>query len=210
MKKIGIIIAFLIVISLLLVPLAACEGPRGPQGDVGPTGAQGPQGDVGPPGPRGQAGGEQGPAGPPGPAGPQGPQGPQGPKGDTGPAGAMGMIGPKGPAGPNATIVALDGSGNVKAKYQSFLWVIGSNFNPGDYVNLTVCTDDFPLTVAVGEIVVNECGAFIWYMLDVQVPETLLEVVSLKAWVDVDKDGFDADDVLWACWPLYVIEIPMP
>src|SRR3984893_5928396 len=52
------------VISLLVLPLAACgkptEGPRGDAGPPGPVGAQGEQGPAGP----------QGPPGPPGPAGP--------------------------------------------------------------------------------------------------------------------------------------------
>jgi hypothetical protein len=58
-------------LPLVLVLLAACEGP------VGPAGPKGDRGDTGP----------QGPTGPMGPTGPQGPQGPQGPEGPQGPAG---------------------------------------------------------------------------------------------------------------------------
>ena len=73
----------LIPLSLLLVVfLAACEGPVGPQG---PAGAQGPQGLAGPEG-------GQGPQGPSGPEGPQGPQGPAGPEGPQGPQGPHGVL----------------------------------------------------------------------------------------------------------------------
>ena len=81
--KVGRVIAFVILISLLLVSLAACQGPAGPQGPPGSPGAQGP---AGPQGPRGSRG-------------PAGPVGLQGPEGDVGPRG------PAGPAGPNPQIV---------------------------------------------------------------------------------------------------------
>ena len=68
MKKAGKIIAFLIIIALIVVPLAACagqQGPAGPQGPQGPPGPQGEQGPRGAPGEEGQPGipGEQGPPG---------------------------------------------------------------------------------------------------------------------------------------------------
>lgn len=83
MRKTGKIIAFVIVISLLLVPLAACQGPAGAQGPPGSPGAQGP----------------------PGPQGPRGSRGVAGPVGLQGPEGEVGLAGPRGPAGPNPQIV---------------------------------------------------------------------------------------------------------
>jgi len=210
MKKIGAIIAFLIVISLLMVPLAACEGPQGPTGDPGPTGAQGPQGDQGPMGPPGRAGGEPGPPGPQGDPGLQGlvgPQGDEGEKGDTGPAGPMGPPGPPGPVGPNATIVVMDAGSYAVLCY---IWttaqdydivVYGSNFVPADSVHLTICETDI---VLAQDITVNVCGAF-------SVPLTVASPapphntpVAIKAWVDDGDSVFDAGDVLWACWPIHI------
>ncbi len=210
MKKIGAIVAFLIVISLLIVPLAACEGPQGPTGDPGPTGAQGPQGDQGPQGPRGAGGGATGPAGPEGPAGPQGPAGPEGPQGEqglTGPAGPSGPPGPQGSAGPNATIVVMDA-----ASYNVFCYlfttqqdydivVYGSNFVYLDNVHLTICENN---TVLALNIAVNNCGAFSQALTIATPAPPHNTPVAIKAWVD-DGDGvFDAGDELWACWPIHV------
>ena len=217
MKKIGAIIAFLIVVSLLMVPLAACEGPQGPQGDPGPTGAQGPQGDIGPMGPRGAGGGDPGPPGPqgePGPTGPEGPQGPEGEKGDRGLGGPMGPPGPQGPIGPagtNATIVVMDGEGS--AAVLCYIWtsaadydivVYGSNFVPDDYIHLTICENDTVLTPEPATLQVNVCGAF-FQALTLNYPIPPFDTpVSIKAWVD-DGDGyFGSGDVLWACWPIHV------
>jgi hypothetical protein len=71
MKKVGKIIAFLIIIALIVVPLTACPGGQGAGGPMGPAG---PQGEKGERGPRG-APGEQGPRGPAGPEGPPGKDG---------------------------------------------------------------------------------------------------------------------------------------
>ena len=68
MKKAGKLIAFLIIIALIMVPLAACAGQQGPTGPQGPQGPPGPQGE---PGPRG-APGKQGQPGIPGEEGPPG------------------------------------------------------------------------------------------------------------------------------------------
>jgi len=217
MKKIGAIIAFLIVVSLLMVPLAACEGPKGPPGDTGPTGAQGPQGDVGPMGPRGAGGGEPGPPGPqgePGPAGPEGPQGPEGEKGDRGLGGPMGPPGPPGPAGPNATIVVTRNADDevlvdlvtVMATYD--INVYGSNFVEGQVVHLTICVDD---DILREDISVNACGAFAAIAITLTY-ETLPEsgMWSVKAYVDDGDGSFDAGDVLWACWPLQVTWTAVP
>jgi len=214
MKRIGIVIAFLMVISLLIVPLAACEGPEGPQGPEGPVGAQGLQGPEGPMGPQGRAGGEQGPAGPAGPQGEPGPQGPQGERGERGLQGPMGLSGGPGPAGPNATIVVYT-SVDMEVYCACYIYsgesphgihVYGSNFIPGDVVHLTVCQNDTVVTHTIpeGDIVVDDCGAFYaWVELSAYVPPDLVPV-SLKAYVD-DGDGvFDSGDELWASWPLVV------
>lgn len=87
MQKVVKLIVFLLIISLILVPLAACQGDRGPQGPQGPAGPAGPAGPQGPAGPPGRTGGAQGPQGEQGPAGPVGPQGPHGERGPRGPAG---------------------------------------------------------------------------------------------------------------------------
>ena len=206
MKKIGIVIAFLIVISLLLVPLAACEGPQGPQGQEGPQGPQGPQGPEGPQGPRGRAGGETGPAGPEGPQGEPGPMGPQGEQGDRGLAGPTGLMGPPGPAGPNATIVVFAPGGPcvcyVVDGTTATIDVYGSNFVPGQHLHLTICETDY--VVEENLDIITACGAFyVQTVLSSPNPPDMTPV-SLKAWVD-DGDGvFDAGDVLWACWPLRV------
>lgn len=208
MKKIGVIIAFLIVISLLLVPLAACQGPQGPQGPKGPEGPAGPKGEEGPPGPPGRAGGEPGPAGPAGPQGEPGPQGEQGKRGLPGAMGLPGSSGPPGPAGPDATIVVVDLIDRFIITYvhttEMYLdiGVYGSNFIPGDYVHLTYCETD---EVIHENATVNECGAFYVFpegSIDVSGGES--EPFAVKAYVD-DGDGvFDSDDELWACWPMQI------
>lgn len=207
MKKIGAIVAFLIVISLLLIPLAACEGPQGPQGDPGPTGAQGPQGEEGPVGPRGPSAGPQGPQGEQGEPGPQGEQGPQGEKGPIGPQGPVGPMGPVGPQGPNATIVVTDASfndydGGVNAYAICYvflgapgsidLYVFGSNFIPHSLVDITICEGDLELATGVEA---SDCGAFrtsITLSTDDFLPYGFY-ACSVKAWVG---------GVLMACWPL--------
>ena len=76
--------------------------------------------------------------------------------------------------------------------------VLGSNFDPNDYVHLTICVND---TVLLENIDVNDCGAF---MVNVVITPAMVGEVSIKAWVD-DGDGvFDSGDERWACWPLSV------
>ncbi len=188
MKQIGMMLALLVIVALIMVPLTACEAMQGP---AGPQGGQGPQGEPGPAGPQG----EQGPQGEPGPAGPQGPAGPEGPAGPMGPAGSM---------GPNAQIVVVDDTGYavcyIATGDVSYLVnVYGSNFFPGDRVNLTMCEDD---TVLAEDILVNDCGAFV-ASATITWP-TPTQPFAVKAWVD-DGDGvFDAGDKLWASWPLSI------
>jgi len=215
MKKIGIIIAFLIVISLLLVPLAACQGPQGPKGPEGPEGPMGLKGEDGPPGPPGRDTGDPGPQGPQGDPGPQGPIGPQGEKGERGLRGPAGPMGVPGPAGPNATIVVAyynpGGSDTVISEFTGYgsypIIVYGSNFVPGDVVHLTICTTDI---VLVEDITVNACGAFVTASITLlEDPDTGVVVPegmwSVKAYVETDGTaGFSAGDVRWACWPLEV------
>ena len=69
-------------LAILILSLAACEGPAGP---TGPQGGQGIQGEQGPQGIQGERGerGEQGPQGEQGIQGEQGPQGIQGISGIT-------------------------------------------------------------------------------------------------------------------------------
>ena len=122
----------------------------------------------------------------------------------------MGSPGVQGPIGPNATIVlVLNATNEVTCNITSpdldvYVDVYGSNFNPGDSVHLTICEND---TVLAEDITVNVCGAFyVWAIQFTQsVPATPPSGMhSLKAYVD-DGDGvFDAGDVLWACWPIYV------
>ena len=178
MKKAGKIVAFLIIIALIVVPLAACQGPPGATGAPGPMGPQGP-------------------------AGPEGPAGPPGAEGDTGPAGPQGLQGPEGDPGkmgPNAQIVVVsyyDG-GYATVWYAPTVMVAGSNFVYGDYVHLTICAEDYVLEE---NILVNECGAFFVYDVSLPEPSPPWEV-SLKAYVDDGDREFDAGDELWACWPL--------
>lgn len=217
MKKIGAIIAFLIVISLLIVPLAACKGPQGPVGPTGPQGPAGPQGDQGPTGLRGAGGGATGPAGPEGPVGPQGPAGPQGPQGEKGdpgsqgPSGPMGPQGIQGPVGNNATIVVVDAANGVAFCYLSTLQqdydivVYGSNFVPGDYIHITICQTNIRLTPEPTTLQVNVCGAFKKDLTIATPAPPSGDVVAIKAWVDDGDGDFDSGDELWACWPLHII-----
>ena len=78
------LIAIPLVLTALLLFVAACQGESGPAGGQGPTGERGPVGA----------------AGPQGPAGLEGQQGPAGPEGQQGPTGQQGAAGPQGPAGP--------------------------------------------------------------------------------------------------------------
>jgi hypothetical protein len=126
----------------------------------------------------------------------------------------MGLQGSRGPAGPNATIVVAyynpGGSDTVITEFTGYITfpiiVYGSNFVPGQHVNLTICENDI---VLAENITVNACGAFVTTSITldeladggVVVPEGML---SVKAYVD-DGDGvFGAGDELWACWPLEV------
>ena len=175
MKKIGAIIAFLIVISLLIVPLAACEGPQGPTGDPGPTGAQGPQGDQGPTGPAGRAGGATGPTGPQGDLGPQGPTGPLGEQGDRGLTGPPGPMGPPGIQGPTSQIViclAADANWNAITR-TSIDYVVSEGYYITSSEELVILGACFPplTTVTVSlcdldhywfEVDTDACGAFVF------------------------------------------------
>ena len=182
MKKAGKIIAFLIIIALLLVPLAACTGEQGPTGQQGPSGPAGAQGEPGKQGPPGKAGGGEGPQGDPGEQGLQGEEGPEGPQGDrgrTGSRGLTGLTGPAGPPGPPGTIptnvhvlgwLHVDGSTilgdscsdelnvNATAYFDCDVTVNGNLDPQGDILKLAA--SDNPLTIATGEgnIIINPDG----------------------------------------------------
>jgi hypothetical protein len=232
MKKIGAIIAFLIVISLLLVPLAACQGPQGPAGPQGPVGPTGPKGEDGPPGPQGRSEGDPGPAGPAGPAGPQGPQGPKGETGLPGPAGPMGQIGPMGLPGSIAQLVIGDYQGNhYPAIIETEAWYWN---NQGDWeiyssepmvifgaccpeeadVFVTICDMDY----VWNSFSTNECGAFYAFNMVFEdwlspvaqnyLVETYIipsEPVSVKVWANATvSEGRVVSGELLACWPLFI------
>jgi len=224
MKRIGIFIAFLIVISMLLVPLAACEGPKGPQGDPGPTGAQGPQGDQGPMGPQGRAGGATGPAGPAGLAGPAGSAGPQGPEGEKGDTGSPGIMGPMGLTGPTSQIaigLAADAHWNAITKttisyieiggvYEIYpassegLVILGACFPPGATVTITICD----LNCLWFEVTANACGGFLYpidletginasqmdYLIEGYMLAGNSKTISVRAWVNAVLYDDPSDD----------------
>ena len=247
MKNLRKIIIPLLIIVLILVPLAACQGPQGETGPTGPQGPMGPKGETGQAGVPGRAGGEQGEQGETGPSGEDGsvwytgvgaPAVAVGLNSDlylntgngdvyqkaggawskvdniTGPEGDRGLMGPQGPAGEgmeNATIVVTANADDTVIVYlyatgSYSINVYGSNFTPNDYVHLTICTDN---TVLAENILVNGCGAFARIAI-LLVPSTNGGVVvtegiwSVKAWVDDGDGAWDAEDELWACWPLYV------
>ncbi len=235
------IIIVLAVLALILVPLAACEGPQGPQGPEGPAGAQGPMGPEGPVGPMGRSAGETGPTGPEGPMGPQGeqgPVGPEGPRGLQGPAGSMGPVGPQGDPGTTAQIaVCLDTVYGppicqtyieyVVAQGVFLNWellvVIGSGFEPGEEVTITICD----LDCVWAEVTADACGAFIdgvvlpglndyqmVYLWDNYIDDG--RPVAVKAWVSVTIDDDPSwgrkviDGELRAVWPLWIVNVPSP
>jgi hypothetical protein len=171
MRKVGKIIAFLIIVALIVVPLTACPGQQGPAGPAGPAGPQGEKG-------------ERGPMGPPGDSGVRGLRGPEGPQGDPGDPGDPGE---RGAIGPNATIVVIDSSYDAVVGYSQAWAVVGSNFEPGDIVTLTICENDY---ILAENLLVNDCGSF---FCTVTLPEPTDFEVSLKAWVDGE---------IWACWPI--------
>jgi hypothetical protein len=79
-----------------------------------------------------------------------------------------------------------------------YIVIYGSNFEPGDSVQLTICAED---TVLVAAITANACGAFQTASIELrEVADTTGVVVpegmhSVKAWVSGER---------WACWPLEV------
>lgn len=205
MKKAGKIIAFLIIISLLVVPLAACAGE---QGATGPQGAQGPPGEKGERGPIGQPG-------KPGPTGPAGDEGPEGEKGDTGEAGPCNpqlTVGEKWLmeefycecAGEVCQCVANPYVGMVAHHTIGYAFVTqpvtvqGACFDPdmSGELNIEVCG-----TLWVANVTIEACGAFC--LEDVVVPN-LPGCWSVKAYYDLDNDNELDDGELQACWPLYI------
>ena len=234
MKKAVKIVVFLVITSLILVPLAACDGevdlteieipaglqgPPGPQGDPGPPGIPGPQG---PPGPQG----EQGPAGPAGLAGPQGERGLRGP---------VGPMGPPGPAGPDAQIaIGLASELNWQAILKTYvlymevgdfysltssetLVVLGACFPPNELVTGTICD----LNSVWFQVTTNDCGGFLYTTnleaVDPQLMDEIIELyilsptpVSVRAWINATLVGgglFVESGELWANCSLYIVEL---
>jgi len=209
MKKAGKIIAFLIIIAIIVVPLAACAGPPGPSGAPGPMGPQGPAGAPGKQGPPGSEGAA-------GPRGPEGPEGPEGPAGVCGPQIVVSFYPYEGPFPPESMLFPT-----VVVWPEIGVTIMGSNFEYCTDVTISICEDDIFLC----EAHVNECGAFIcgdpWEEDEpVWIPngEVLAEgPVSIKAWlnaeVEYDDDlGYDVvvDGDLVACWPVYMAFGPPP
>jgi hypothetical protein len=204
MKKAGKILAFLIIIALIVMPLAACAGTAGVQGPMGPRGTQGP-------------------AGPEGPAGPPGSEGDTGPAGATGPAGTPGA--PGAPGGVRQIVVAAhyelsDGDGMYYAcptiinVYEgAFVIVSGSCFDLSKEVEITICgkhwfwvDEDEEYTGYVkGVWIDKDCGAFAvscwlpdgeWFYDYFGDTEDRYWTVGVKA---------EVDGVIQASWPLLVM-----
>ena len=209
MKKAGKIIAFLIIISLLVVPLAACAGGQGATGPQGPTGPAG-------------AKGERGPIGQPGTTGPTGPVGDTGPTGETGATGEQGEQGEMAPVAQLVVCMYWEESRNgyyemffpVSSAYPGQpLSILGSCFPEDELVTITICD----LNCVWAEVETNDCGAFVIeeiYLddLDEDQLDYLWEnydynVVSVRAWVDaeIDDDNKVVDGELWANWPLFLM-----
>ncbi len=219
----------LVILALIFVPLAACQGPQGPAGPQGPEGPQGSKGPAGPPGPPGRNIGEAGPQGPEGPQGPQGEVGPQGPTGPIGFRGPSGPQGPRGPQGPAAQLtVCLDDTNTptIAVTYVTYddqeqefdtyddLYIMGSGFEPGQTVAISICDMNFLWTV----VSADNCGAF--------TEDTNLDVlieaekeylynnyilpglpVTVRAWIDRAPFGtFGPEDELWATWMLVIVD----
>jgi len=71
-------------------------------------------------------------------------------------------------------------------------------FDPGDYVYITICEDDYPLAEAIA----NDCGAFEVTAFLPGVPPLSYGPVSVKAWVyNADIEDYE----LQACWPLDIV-----
>lgn len=182
MKKAGKLIAFLIIIALIVVPLAACTGPAGPSGSPGPMG---PQGIKGPPG-------AQGPPGSDGAAGAMGPRGFPGEDGELGPVAQL--------------VVCIEEIDTIYPFYWAVcavpygpvdLIIVGACFPPGELVTITYCDED----IYWDEVEANDCGAFV---IHTDVPEGfddwIDDVISVRAWVD---------DEVWANWPLYIYPVEL-
>ena len=74
----------------------------------------------------------------------------------------------------------------------------GACFDPGDYVLISICEDDFILVEAVA----NDCGAFEVFAVLPGVPPLSYGPVAVKAWVYNSELEFYE---LQACWPLDIV-----
>jgi len=195
MKKAGKLIAFLIIIALIVVPLAACAGPAGPAGTPGPMGPQGLKGVPGA-------------------------QGPPGSEGEQGLRGIPGEDGEDGDLGPVAQIVVCIEEPDTMYPFywavggvpyyeeEAPLIILGSCFPADALVFITYCDED----IYWEEEYANECGAFV---IHTSVQEDMGawqdDVISVRAWVDDGDEEFDEDeDEVWANWPLYIYPLEVP
>jgi len=192
MRKIGKIVAFLIIVALIVVPLTACPGPQGPAGPAGPSGPGGEKGERGPMGPPGDAG-ARGMAGPAGSAGPAGPAGEDGTGADI-PLDAQ-------------LVICYDASWSTYG-YEPIcgvslatpVIVMGSCFPPNEYVTVTFCDDNYYWF----ERMTNDCGAF-WY--HTTIPSWFgygdydYDYLSVRAWVGSS---------MYANWPLFLYGNAVP
>jgi len=196
MRKIGKLVAFLIILALIVVPLTACPGQQGSQGPAGPAGPQGEKG-------------ERGPMGPPGETGMRGPVGPKGPEGPAGPAGADG-------SGTVATIVVSYYDDPpmwyaISVVYPNmYVMVSGACFNTHDDIVVELCGEEW-FTVCEEDI--SPCGAFCYgKMVTLQVPswtwfydefgEPYGYGYGYEEW-NVGVKAYQ-DGELKACWPLII------
>ena len=199
MKKAGKIVAFLIIIALIVVPLAACQGPPGATGAPGPMGPQGIPG-------------------------PEGPSGPPGPEGDTGSKGDPGSQGDPGEPGGNQQIVVAAHYDFYGADYyecptiisvynSTFVIVAGSCFDLTEDVEITICGEHWfwvdekeeDTRYVKGVWIDKDCGAFAiscwlpgweWFEDNFGALEDGYWTVGVKAEVDGEVQ---------ASWPLVVM-----
>ena len=185
MKKAGKLIAFLIIIALIVVPLAACTGPAGPAGTPGPMGPQGPRGVPGA----------------------------QGPPGSEGEPGLRGPAGPEGPPGPPRQIVvtyAYEGSIAIVEVYnEMWVCVVGSCFDLDEEIEITICGKHWFWVEEDEDILLGDCGAF---AAVVEVPDCDWFEDNFGEPEEAENDGerwmvgvkAEVDGEVQASWPLWV------
>ena len=183
MKILGKTLALLLVLALVIVPIAGCQGEQGPQGPAGSAGPAGPQG-------------EQGPEGEQGPQGEQGPEGEQGPAGPAGPP--RQIVVTWSPLDPYIFFGPMSALTTVEVYPEQQIRIKGSGWEPDQEITLTICEDDYLLA----EVIANDCGAFEVFVVLPSAPPLDYGPVSVKAWV-IHTDGLFH---LEATWPLDIVD----